>query len=77
MKRMENFDTQPSTEGHIDRVRSVFLFVFALMSHWLQNFNFNVFYDYAFKTMTLISLALIVVINWNKMLDLIRKRKKK
>lgn len=73
-----NMDTQNTLDYFIHHPRtSALLMVLGVGFHWMEALTVDMVYDYTFKGLSLFSLVLVVIANWHKAKESLKKKRSK
>ena len=73
---LNNIDHNISSEGMPHFRASIVLYACAWLFFWLQTLSADTIWTWTWRGLSLISLILIIYINWNKAVDIFRGNKK-
>ena len=61
-------------QHHTHPLTNILLWISAWIFNFASGITFDNFYNYTFKSLSLISLIIILIINWKKMMDIFKKK---
>lgn len=77
---MEIHDVQPNSTNHhgsgvTHPVASIILYALSWLFIYLETLSMDLIWTWIWRSLSLISLLLIIYINWNKAIDIFRNKK--